>query len=52
MVGSLLLILFIDPKIMSSIDNGEGQKEINILTRNRIYVHISLIILLFLIKWY
>ena len=52
MVGSLLLILFIDPKIMSAIDNGAGQNEINILTRNRIYVHISLIILLFLIKWY
>ena len=52
MVGSLLLILFIDPKIMSSIDIGEGQKEINILTRSRIFVHISLIILLLLIKWY
>jgi len=50
MVGSLLLILFIDPKIMSSIDIGEGQKEINILTRSRIFVHIFLIILLFLIK--
>jgi hypothetical protein len=52
MVGSLLLILFIDPKIMSSIDIGEGQKEITILTINRIFVHITLIFLLFIIKWY
>ena len=52
MVGSLLLILFIDPKIMSSIDIGEGQKEINILTRNRIFVHITLIMLLFIIIWW
>jgi hypothetical protein len=50
MIGSILLILFIDPKIMSSIDVGAGQKEINILTRNRIFVHIFLIFLLFVIK--
>ena len=52
MVGSLLLILFIDPKIMSSIDIGEGQREINILTRNRIFVHITLIMLLFILIWW
>jgi hypothetical protein len=52
MIGSLLLILFIDPKIMSSIDVGGGQEEINILTRSRIFVHISLVILLFLVKYY
>jgi hypothetical protein len=50
MVGSLLLILFIDPKIMSSIDNGGGQKEIVILTTNRIFVHITLVLLLIIIK--
>jgi hypothetical protein len=52
MIGSLLLILFIDPKIMSSIDIGGGQKEINVLTRSRIFVHIVLIMLLFLILWW
>ncbi|MGO4816971.1 lipid II flippase family protein [Flavobacterium sp. W22_SRS_FP1] len=50
MIGSILLILFIDPKVMSSIDIGDGQKEIKILTRSRIFVHIFLIFLLFLIK--
>ena len=50
MVGSMLLILFIDPKIMSSIDSGGGQKELNILTINRIVTHITLIIILFIIK--
>ena len=50
MIGSILLILFIDPKIMSSIDIGKGHKEIKILTRIRILVHVVLIILLFTIK--
>lgn len=50
MFGSLLLILFIDPKIMSSIDKEEGLFEIKLLTISRILVHICLIILLLLIK--
>jgi len=50
MVGVLLLVLLIDPKIMSSIDRGKGRQEIKLLTTSRIFVHLSLIILLFLIK--
>lgn len=50
MFGSLLLILFIDPKIMSSLDKEEGLFEIKLLTISRILVHICLIILLLLIK--
>lgn len=50
MFGSLLLILFIDPKIMSSIDKEEGLFEIKILTTSRIVVHLTLIIILLLIK--
>jgi len=50
MFGSLLLILFIDPKIMSSLDKEEGLFEIKLLTISRILVHICLIILLLVIK--
>lgn len=50
MFGSLILILLIDPKIMTSIDHGEGREEIKILTNSRIFVHICLIVLLVLIK--
>jgi len=49
MFGSLLLILFIDPKIMGLIDKEEGLFEIKLFTISRILVHISLIILLLLI---
>jgi hypothetical protein len=52
MVGTLLLLLLIDPKIMSSIDNGRGHAELKILTSSRILVHISLIILLYILKWW
>jgi hypothetical protein len=50
MFGSLLLILFIDPKIMSLIDKEEGLFEIKVFTISRILVHITLVIILFLIK--
>jgi hypothetical protein len=50
MFGSLILILFIDPKIMSSIDNEEGHQEIILLTLSRVLVHITLIVILFVIK--
>ena len=50
MFGALLLILFIDPKIMSLIDKEEGLFEIKAFTISRILVHITLVIILFLIK--
>jgi cytochrome bd-type quinol oxidase subunit 2 len=49
MFGSLLLVLFIDPRVMTSIDNGSGYYEIKILTTSRILVHITLILILFVI---
>jgi hypothetical protein len=50
MIGVLLLVLLIDPKIMSNIDNGKGKNEIRLLTASRIFVHFTLIILLFYIN--
>lgn len=50
MIGMLILVLLIDPKIMSSIDSGGGEEEIRLLTKSRILAHLSLIILLFAIK--
>lgn len=50
MFGSLLLILFIDPKIMGLIDDGGGYKEVRIITTSRILVHITLIVILLLIQ--
>jgi hypothetical protein len=50
MVGVLILILLIDPKIMSSIDKGEGFTEIKLLTVSRILVHLVIILILFLIR--
>lgn len=50
MFGSMLLILFIDPRIMGAIDDGGGHKEIRILTSSRILVHITLVLILICIK--
>lgn len=50
MFGSMLLILFIDPKIMGSIDEGNGHREIIILATSRILVHITLVLILLYIK--
>lgn len=50
MVGVLLLVLLIDPKIMSAIDHGRGHHEIKLLTTSRIFVHLTLIIVLIFIK--
>ena len=50
MFGSMLIILFIDPRIMGAIDDGGGSKEIHILTSSRILVHITLVMLLIYIK--
>lgn len=50
MIGSMLLILFIDPRVMGAIDEGRGHREIMILTTSRILVHITLVLLLFYIK--
>jgi hypothetical protein len=52
MVGVLLLLLLIDPRIMSAIDNGRGHDELKLLTSSRILVHITLIFLLFILKWW
>ncbi|HRL72213.1 MAG TPA: DUF2837 family protein [Flavobacterium sp.] len=46
MFGSIILILFIDPRIMGAIDDGAGYKEIKILTTSRILVHITLVLIL------
>ena len=50
MFGSMLIILFIDPRIMGAIDDGGGQKEIHILTSSRILVHITLVLILIFIR--
>ena len=50
MFGSMLIILFIDPRIMGAIDDGGGNKEIHILTSSRILVHITLVLILIFIR--
>jgi hypothetical protein len=50
MFGVLLQVLLIDPRVMSSIDKGKGSEEIKLLTTSRIFVHLSLIILLTFIR--
>lgn len=50
MFGSVILILFIDPRIMGAIDDGAGYKEIKILTTSRILVHITLVLILICIR--
>jgi len=50
MVGVLLLVLLIDPRIMSRIDEGKGHQEIILLTTSRVFVHITLILILLVIK--
>ena len=50
MFGSIILILFIDPRIMGAIDDGVGYKEIKILTTSRILVHITLVLILIFIR--
>lgn len=50
MFGSIILILFIDPRIMGAIDDGAGYKEIKILTTSRILVHITLVVILIFIR--
>lgn len=50
MFGAMLLILFIDPKIMGAIDDGKGYIEIHVLTSSRILVHITLVLILIFIR--
>lgn len=50
MIGALLLVLIIDPRIMSFIDKGNGHNEVKLITITRIFVHITLIVLLLIIK--
>lgn len=50
MFGSIILILFIDPRIMGAIDDGEGFVEIKILTTSRILVHVTLFLILLFIR--
>ena len=50
MFGSIILILFIDPRIMGAIDDGAGYKEIKILSTSRILVHITLVLILIFIR--
>lgn len=50
MIGVLILVLIIDPKIMASIDKGKGYEELKLLTTSRIFVHLSLIVILLFIK--
>jgi hypothetical protein len=50
MVGSLILVLLIDPKFMILVDKGRGFTEVKLLTMSRILVHITLVILLFILK--
>ena len=50
MFGSMLIILFVDPRIMGAIDDGRGNKEIHILTSSRILVHITLVVILIFIR--
>ena len=46
MFGSVLLIMFIDPKIMGAIDDGYGYHEIKIVTSSRVLVHVVLFLIL------
>ena len=46
MIGVLILVLLIDPKIMTAIDKGKGHEELKLLTTSRIFVHLSLIVIL------
>lgn len=50
MFGSMLFILFVDPRIMGAIDDGGGYREIKILTTSRLLVHVTLFFLLLYIK--
>lgn len=50
MFGSILLIMFVDPKIMGAIDDGNGYHEIKILTSSRVLVHIVLFLILLFIQ--
>lgn len=50
MFGSFIMVLFIDPKIMSYIDNGEGLEEVKILTFSRVIIHLCLVLFLFYLK--
>lgn len=49
MIGVLILVLLIDPKIMTAIDKGKGHEELKLLTTSRIFVHLSLIVILLFI---
>lgn len=49
MIGVLILVLLIDPKIMAAIDKGKGHEELKLLTTSRIFVHLSLIVILLFI---
>ena len=49
-VGAMSLLLFIDPRMMASIDNGKGLKELNIITTSRICANFVLILILLFIR--
>ena len=51
MFGAMCILLFLDRRMMVSIDNGKGLKELNILTTSRIVAHFILIIILMVIVW-
>lgn len=48
--GAMSILLFVDPKMMVAIDRGKGIKELNFLTTMRILAHITLIVVLIIIK--
>ena len=50
MVGSLINILIVDPRLIMKIDNNNGDYYIKLLTKTRFFVHF--IIFLFLLKYY
>ena len=49
MFGAMCILLFLDPRMMVSIDNGKGLKELNILTTSRIVAHFIIIILMVIV---
>jgi hypothetical protein len=50
MFGVMMLVLLIDPKFMILVDKGRGFTEVKLLTTSRILVHVTLILLLFILK--
>lgn len=50
MVGSLINILIVDPRLMMKIDNNNGDYYIKLLTKTRFFVHFIIFLFLLILK--